>query len=238
VVLTGGGKVSRSLCGLVSFPGAVPLVVFGSVSASSARATAARVAGVFVAGGLGGAALDQVHIGGHVLEYAHPGFALQPLWVAPQFGVGALLVLLAAGPLAARAARTAPIVPTAELVRDAGWFVGAYLATALFDPFPGALALVLVATWAARAARGSDRVGRAAFAIGLAVVGTIYEGTLAGTGAFSYLRPDLYNVPIWLPGLYVHGAPLAISIRRLVWPPASRDDAPTTHASTQGSAAS
>ena len=75
------------------------------------------------------------------------------------------------------------------------------------------------------------------FAIGLAVAGTLYEGTLSGSGAFSYLRPDFYNVPIWLPGLYLHGAPLAITLRRLVFPRRQADE-PTTHARTPGSAAS
>ena len=35
---------------------------------------------------------------------------------------------------------------------------------------------------------------------------------LSGIGAFSYARPDLGNVPAWLPGLYLQGAPLAIDL--------------------------
>ena len=46
----------------------------------------------------------------------------------------------------------------------------------------------------------------------LTAAGTAYEHFLSGTGAFSYARPDLGNLPAWLPGLYLQGAPLAIDL--------------------------
>jgi hypothetical protein len=198
----------------------------------------------FACGAIGGAALDQMHVGGHVLAYERIDFAQQPWWVAPQFGAGAVLVLLAAFPLARREAGplAVPLPPASTVGADAGWFLGAYLATALFDPYPRVLAGVLLVTWIARVSRGPNRTGRAAFAVVLATAGTLYEGTLAGSGAFTYLRSDAYNVPVWLPGLYLHGAALAVVASRLLLtdlerPAPTRGGAPTRRGRSRRSAA-
>lgn len=93
-----------------------------------------------------------------------------------------------------------------------GWFVASYLATGLLRRRPSTLAAALLLTFVARMALRTDRGRIVAFALVLAVLGTGYEHRLAGTGAFGYAEPALGNVPVWLPGLYLHGAPLAVDL--------------------------
>jgi hypothetical protein len=178
-----------------------------------------RWAAAFAIGAAGGSFLDQLHVGGHVLEYANEDIAQQAWWVAPQFGIGTLVVLLTAGRAAAQSERVAPVPGPTRLAVDFAWFVGAYAASALVDPYPGALATAMFVTWLARVWRRPDRRAIVPYAVALAAAGTLWEGFLAGQGAFTYLRADAFNVPLWLPGLYLHGAPLAVALRRVVFPP-------------------
>jgi hypothetical protein len=100
------------------------------------------------------------------------------------------------------------------VVAAAAWFIGAYAATAVFWHHPRVLAILLGLTWLDRVALRPDRWPLIGFSVGLAVVGTLYEGALAGAGAFSYQHHDFFHVPFWLPGLYLHGALLAVAAFR------------------------
>ena len=139
--------------------------------------------------------------------------------MAPQFGIATIGVLEGARPFAkghADADADADDDDTGSAVRivtGAAWFVGAYAASGTLDRrHARALAAALVLCAAARTARRSDRRRVIPFALLLTAAGTAYEHFLSGTGAFSYARPDLGNLPAWLPGLYLQGAPLAIDL--------------------------
>lgn len=176
-----------------------------------------RWVGVGVCGALGGAACDQIHVRSGMLAYPHRWFLGQAWWVAPQFGIAVLVMVLAAVPLA-RQAGGLVAWPTPPVVAiEAAWFLGAYAATGVWGRSrPGVLATVLVGIWAARLARRPDRWPLAALSLLLAIGGVAYEGSLAATGAFHYVRPALYHIPVWLPGLYLQGAPLLVSATRLL----------------------
>jgi hypothetical protein len=172
---------------------------------------------LFVAGGLGGALCDQIHVQSGVLAYPDPALADQSWWVAPQFGIAVVVMLAAVRPFAAAATRHAPRRPSpAGVAREAAWFGAAYGASGLWHGHPAALATAYGVTWVARMAGRPDRWPVAAWSALLAVAGTAYEGTLSATGAFHYTAPDLYHVPVWLPGIYLHGGPLAIAVARLL----------------------
>jgi hypothetical protein len=163
---------------------------------------------LFLAGGIGGALCDQIHVRSGALSYPHPAVFDQAWWVAPQFGVGILVVLTAVRPFARRApgrSRTAI---------DAVLFLAAYGATGLFHRWPVGLTVVLPIAWLVRLAVDDDRGLLLVWSLLLALGGTLYEGTLAGTGAFHYTRPDVYHVPMWLPGIYLNGAALALDVGR------------------------
>jgi hypothetical protein len=164
-------------------------------------------------GAAAGAALDQIHVQTGVLSYRKPTFLRQSWWVAPQFGVAAVAIAEAARAFAARSpdggeSRSIGLGP------DAVWFVASYVSTGLCRRWPRALSTLLLLTFFARLARRDDAGRVAVFAFGLAAFGTGYEHTLSGSGAFSYADPDVGNVPLWLPILYLQGAPLAIDLVR------------------------
>jgi hypothetical protein len=171
---------------------------------------------VFVLGGIAGAALDQIHVRSGALSYrdgSAPGPLRQPWWVAPQFGLAFVGVFDTARPAAAAAGEPEAIG------RDAAWFAGAYLATGLFRRQPRALTAGLYLTWLLRLTRRRRPAPVAAYAAALAFAGSLYEHALSGTGAFGYASPELGNVPSWLPGLYLHGAPLAVDLASAVADP-------------------
>src|SRR5436305_8869409 len=88
----------------------------------------------FLLGGVGGAALDRIHVRHGVLSY--PDASGQPWWVAPQFGIATIGVLASARPFAdagAGAGAGDDIGPAVGIVTGAAWFVGSYAASGTLD---------------------------------------------------------------------------------------------------------
>jgi hypothetical protein len=173
-------------------------------------ATGLRILALFAGGGVALALCDQIHVQAGVLDYETGGFFGQAWWVPLQFGVASLAIVAGARPFA----RGWPAPRPSELVAGAAWFVAAYAASGVFDDRPGWLAAALVATWAARMARAQRPLGLVGWSLLLAAAGTGAEALLSAAGTFSYAHPDLLGVPVWLPGLYLHGAPLALGLAR------------------------
>ena len=181
--------------------------------------TARRVLGLFVAGGIGGIVCDQIHVQGGVLSYPHVVFLDQDWWVGPNFGIGVLLILAGSVPFARWAARLRPTSPTgSDLVTGSLWFLSAYVASAVFSSTPRALLFAYLLVFGARIALLSDRKALAAHGVMLAVGGVAWEATLCALGLFHYNHPHIFGVAWWLPGLYLHGAPLALAITRRLQP--------------------
>jgi hypothetical protein len=172
----------------------------------------ARLAGLFAGGGIGLALCDQIHVQAGVLSYETGGFFGQAWWVPLQFGVAALAICAAAWPFARR--REPPAAR--DFAISALWFVAAYAASGVFDRWPSALAAAFALAWAGRVAVARDRAELVFFSVLLAAGGTGTEALLSAAGTFSYAEPDFLGVPVWLPGLYLHGAPLALAVTRWV----------------------
>jgi hypothetical protein len=175
---------------------------------------------VFIAGGVGGALLDQIHVRAHVLRYAHPDLAGQAWWVAPQFGVAVVVILFACVSLGRRIMPSRDHVPIAV---DATIFVVAYAVTGVLRTYAWAIAVILIVLWVGRLLVHRDRALLLTVSLGLAVVGPAYESLLTWTGAFHYtITPLALRVPIWLPLLYLIAGVLAASAARAVlngdWP--------------------
>lgn len=90
-------------------------------------------------------------------------------------------------------------------------FVATYYASGLFADHPLGFALACVGVWQAQVALNERRGELIAASLLLALAGTLIEALVASTGFFAYARPDLLGVPIWLPGLYLVGAPAALA---------------------------
>jgi hypothetical protein len=171
---------------------------------------------LLVFGGIGGAALDQIHVQSGVLAYRHPWLWDQAWWVAPQFALACVGLFLAARSWAARTRVVGGRPARGRVAADAAWFLAAYGASGLFGRHGALLTAGYLVTWVARMAWPwrLDRMPVAVFSVLLAIGGCLYEGTLASTCAFHYTHPDLYHVPVWLAGIYLHGGPLAITLAR------------------------
>ncbi len=174
-----------------------------------------RLAALFVLGGLGGALCDQIHVQGGVLAYAQPVLFGQSWWVAPLFGIATLIMYVATWVWVSCSERAQPgPITHRQLALHSLWFVAAYLASALLQGQPKLLALVYLLLFLRRLLGRRDAVWQVANGVGLAIGGTTSEALLAATGVFHYNHPDLWTVPLWLPGVYLHGAPLAMAVLR------------------------
>jgi Protein of unknown function (DUF2878) len=168
--------------------------------------------------GLLGAACDQFHVQSELLSYPDPWLWDQAAWVPLNFAVLLTGLVLATIPLTrVAAARGVPEPNDRRLLADLVWFVGAYGLSGLVAPdYPGALAVAYVAVWVPRIALRDERAFLYPFCIALALAGCLVEGAESELGWFSYADPDVIGVPLWLAGIYLHGAPLAFGVARRV----------------------
>lgn len=178
----------------------------------------------FLCGGIFLSLCDQIHVHTGVLFYDGPGLAGQAWWVPLEFGVASLAIYAIAWPVTSRLREPS----NGALASALAWFFAAYVASGVFRGHPLALSAGYGLTWLARlAGRGDDAFRVATSSLVLAVAGVVVEGAVSATGAFRYANPDYLLVPMWLPGLYLHGAPLALAVvRRLRAPAGERPLAP------------
>jgi hypothetical protein len=168
---------------------------------------------LFLLGAVAGTALDMIHSASGVLFYPDPAFLGEAWWVPPFFGLVAVVAAL--GHRLTRRVLGGRGVGEG-LWPAAAWFVGAYASTGLLHRWPWALAGLLAATFAVRVWLEPSlrtRTG-AVFTVGIALAGPAYESWFSSMGAFSYTRPDVFGIAIWLPGLYLHAAPFVGTLDR------------------------
>lgn len=153
--------------------------------------------------------LDQVHVHTGTLSYARPVIFGQAVWVLPMF-MTAVAAMLAGWPAIARALGE-PLTPregpeaTRDLLFGLLWFVAVYASSGVFNAWPWVLTAIYGLTFLVRLkAQGTRAFLVNAFL--LAAGGVLAEASLSSTGAFRYDCPGTWLVPVWLPGLYLHGA--------------------------------
>jgi len=160
----------------------------------------------FVACGIGGALLDQLHTQLGVLSYREPFLLGQAWWVAPNFGVGGLVFL----GLGLALKKNVPEPSDRRLLLDSAFFVGSYVLSCFFFAHPWLMLGFFVAMWMARIASCPAKTNFVVYSLLLAALGTGYESLLTSTGIYFFHHPDVGTVPAWLPGLYLNGAPLGL----------------------------
>jgi hypothetical protein len=156
---------------------------------------------IALVGAIAGVLCDQIHVIGGVIVYRDPLLFGQPWWVPVQYGLAAVVGYV--GAWHANGASERILVASA-------WFLGAYLATAVFQRWPLPLALALGVIGLARTIRLGGR--SLVFGLAVALSGLVWEAGLTSTGAFSYRHPNLVGVAFWLPALYVNAAPLLLAV--------------------------
>ena len=155
---------------------------------------------------------DANHVYTRTLSYPAPLVAGQAWWVFPGFFVAFGFM----GVTYAALARRLQSVLRIEKSRSAGHsfafietlvaFVLVYLLSGFGNESPRLLGLIFFGTFALRLAVTYERAWALLLAILLTVGGMFAEGLLALFGQVTYRHVDLFGVPFWLGGLFMHGA--------------------------------
>lgn len=86
-------------------------------------------------------------------------------------------------------------------------FVAVYFASGILKDSPMALYAGFMLAWTIHLLSFKHQTGKlVVFSVLLGVLGPILEGWASSRGFFAYYDQDAYHVPIWLSGLYFHGA--------------------------------
>ncbi len=155
---------------------------------------------------------DGIHVLTGTLAYPEPFLFGQAWWVFPGF----FLVFMFMGHVYALAAGRLPAAVPAdmsrsggtprELVEAASAFIFVYMMSGFGNASPGLLSAIFYGFFAARWLFTYDRAWLLLLAIAMAVGGMAAEGALSALGLVAYRHADIFHVPFWLGGLYVHGA--------------------------------
>lgn len=159
---------------------------------------------------------DHLHATHGVLSYAHPDLWSQAWWVPLNFFL-ASLASLAGARTTRKVFGGAPLAPNdARLVTaDGVAFLTAYFLTSFTHAAPNATLGILVAFWAVRMLAGAPP-WLVVLSLVTAVAGPLVEAAISATGAFHYEHPDFLLVTRWLPGIYLHVAPISARLEALL----------------------
>lgn len=197
------------------------------IIASGGRMNSLRIQGFFflaVLGALVATLCDANHVYTQTLSYPAPFFAGQAWWVFPGFflvfafmGVAyVVLVRIAHGVMPATSSQTAGNAPA--VVESLVMFALVYLLSGFGNESPNLLSLIFFGTFFLRLAFTYERRWALLLAILLGIGGMVGEGLISLVGEVSYRHVDVFGVPYWLGGLYMHGAlALRESVRYFIY---------------------
>lgn len=146
------------------------------------------------------------------LSYPHPEVWIQPWWSFPGFflafvAMGVTYLFLAPRASALWSSETSRDRGTAnELVEALSAFALVYLASGFGHEHPLLLSAIFYGIFLVRLLFTYERRWLLIVALILAVGGMVGEGLLSAFGLVSYAHQDVFYVPWWLGGLYMHGA--------------------------------
>ncbi len=155
---------------------------------------------------------DAVHVRTRTLSYPDPKLFDQALWVYPGF----FCVFLFMGLVYALAIPRLPVLLEArqsmskgswrECVETVAAFVFVYFVSGYGSEDHVLLSAMFYSAFAVRWAFTYDRAWLFILALAMALGGMAAEGAMSAAGLVTYRHSDVFNVPYWLGGLYLHGA--------------------------------
>jgi len=156
---------------------------------------------------------DGVHVYTQALSYPNPFWLGQAWWVYPGFVMAFLFmeyayffvvkILPAVGILTQESTSRGNV---RELVETSTTFILIYVLSGFGNLSPVFLSVIFYATFAVRWFFSYERAWLLLLAVSMAIGGMFAEGVLAAAGLVTYRHVDVFYVPFWLGGLYVHGA--------------------------------
>ena len=169
---------------------------------------------------------DAIHVYTATLSYPEPLWFGQADWVLPLFFAAFLLMafcgwlLLTHLPAAVSGCYAQAGGSWRELVDQLLLFILIYLLSGFGNHSPDLLLTIFTLTFFLRLAFCRQKVLLLLLALMLAPGGMVAEGLLGHFGWVAYREPEWFNVPLWLGGLYAHGAfALREGVRLLVLRP-------------------
>ena len=174
------------------------------------RTFSQRLLSLALLGALTASAGDALHALTGTLMYPNPAIGLQASWVFPGF----LLAFLAMGlgywflapRLGSRSLFSRQPGNSQALAENLSFFFALYALSAFAHDYPRLLALLLYGLFLVRLRFSYDRIWLALLGSLLGVCGMFVEGLLGALHLVHYSHIDLFYVPYWLGGLYLHGA--------------------------------
>lgn len=167
---------------------------------------------------------DANHVYTQTLSYPNPFFAGQAWWVFPGFflvfafmGITYVtLVRVVQGVMPVATSQAAGNAPA--MVEALVTFALVYLLSGFGNESPGLLSLIFFGSFFLRLAVTYERGWALLLAILLGIGGMVGEGLISLFGQVSYRHVDVFGVPYWLGGLYMHGAlALRESVRYFIY---------------------
>ena len=155
---------------------------------------------------------DVFHVYTHTLSYPDPLFLNQAWWVFPGFFIAFASMAINYLQLLPALSKVIPLQLSQSngtlrnLVESLMLFVMVYLTSAFGNADPAMLSYIFYLTFFIRFIFSYERSFLLIIAILLAVGGMFFEGLLSYFGLVAYRHVDIFYVPWWLGGLYMHGA--------------------------------
>lgn len=155
---------------------------------------------------------DGFHVYTHTLSYPNPFIFGQAAWVYPGFVLAflfmeyAYFLVVHRLPLYISVKSSISNGSFQEVIEAATIFALVYLMSGFGNFAPNLLSVIFYGTFVLRLIFTYDRLWLLLLAAAMAFGGMFGEGVLAAAGLVSYRQVDVFHVPLWLGGLYVHGA--------------------------------
>ena len=162
---------------------------------------------------------DANHVYTQTLSYPSPFFVGQAWWVFPGFFlvfafmgiVYVTLVRVVQNVMLTTVSQAAGNLPA--MVETLVTFALVYLISGFGNESPNLLSLIFFGTFFLRLAVTYERGWALLLAILLGIGGMVGEGLISLFGQVSYRHVDVFGVPYWLGGLYMH---VALALRESV----------------------
>ena len=159
------------------------------------------IAWLFLLGAIFGTGLDAIDVYSHVERYSMPVLFGLAWWVPLLFGAAAVAIGYSHPLIDPLIGNVRPGRRLSISLSELTWLLLAQLvgaSTLNSIAKVGLLILIYLNFWLLAGRNWQNLL----LALVTAITGTLIEMTLAATGVFSYLHPDIFGVPYWLPCIY------------------------------------
>jgi hypothetical protein len=155
---------------------------------------------------------DGIHVHTQTLSYPDPLMFGQAWWVYPGFVLAflfmecAYLLVVVRLPAGISTQKSVTKGNARELIESATVFALVYLLSGFGNFEPALLSVIFYGTFVMRWLFSYDRSWLLLLSVSMAIGGMFAEGVLSAAGWVTYRYVDVFHVPLWLGGLYLHGA--------------------------------